>query len=618
MEQIVLDDHLFHSASADLLSYIEIEPILPMPPFRSIRWRLVAGFTLLTLLTVTLLGVLVLSLMQRYVARQEIAFLQANATALAQQSEPFLTAPARRPALISLAQTAALLGNFDVRILDANEEVVVDSAAPVARAPITWLPAEPGHLPPVAAALWRERVARAGDIDVFVVNSDGISIDRQAQGAPLTDLPAPRLFRIIRQNRDAWGPVLHFDMTDDAAPPPAVTIAAPFTGTLAIPAPPLITVTAAGDVLGASGTTQPRFSFFRNRPLAALLARLWTRPAPQQVITPIQQATDVVGYVELRSTPGVAAQALIELRRLFLLAAAGVSVAAVALGLVMSRSLTAPLQALTTATGAMNAGDLSARVAVQGDDEIGQLAHSFNRMADALETSFADLAAERDALRHFVADASHELRTPITALRTFNELLQEAAAGDPAAQAEFLAESGLQVQRLERITESLLNLSRFDGGLVELDLADVPVAELIDTVVALLRPLAVERSVLLSAAPVATGLTVRCDRQQMERALTNLLENALKFTPAGGRVHVGAGAGAGGVELWVEDTGIGIAPAEQMAIFRRFYRGQNATNGGSGLGLAIVQSIVLAHGGRVVVESVEGQGSRFSLQLSTD
>ncbi|MCB0182807.1 MAG: HAMP domain-containing protein, partial [Caldilineaceae bacterium] len=387
-----------------------------MLSFRSIRWRLVAGFTLLTLLTVTLLGVLVLSLMQRYVARQEIAYLQANATALAQQSEPFLTASSRRTALTSLAQTAALLGNFHVRILDANEEIVADSAVPLAHAPITWLPAKPGPLPPMTAARRQERSTRDGDIAVFVVDGNGISAEQLPQDDPLTNLPAPRLFRIIRQNHNAWGPVLHFELTGDTVPPDAVVAATSFTQTVGIPTPPLIAVAAEESVVDVTGDLARRSTFFRNRPLATLLSRFWTRPWRQQVITPIQQATAVVGYVELSSTPGVAAQALIELRRLFLLAAAGVSAIAVGVGLVMSRGLTAPLQALTTATGAMNAGDLSARVAVQGNDEIGQLAHSFNRMADALEKSFADLAAERDALRHFVADASHELRTPITAL----------------------------------------------------------------------------------------------------------------------------------------------------------------------------------------------------------
>lgn len=596
--------------------------------FRSIRWRLVAGFTLLTLLTVTLLGVLVLSLMQRYVVRQETAYLYQNATALAQQSEPFLTTAARPAELVSLAQTASLLGNFRVRILDTNEDILVDSDMPLAREPITWVLADADRRPPFDASATHEGVGEREEVDLFVLeggttmNQWQVEADAGLAAPPVPALPAgpptPSVLRIIRQSRGSWGPLFHFDIEVGAGERSIQRTAlanATFSQTVTATVPPVVAALPATVALATTTATARQPIRFRDRPLAALLDRLLPFPLRPRVVTPIQQAMDVVGYVELSSTPGVATDALAALRHLFLLAAAGVSVVAVTVGLVMSQGMTAPLQTLTVATTHMNEGNLSARAQIHGDDEIGQLARSFNRMADALEKSFAELAAERDALRTFVADASHELRTPITALRTFNELLQEAAAADPAAQAEFLAESGLQVQRLERITESLLNLSRFDGGLVELELTEVPVAELVDTVVTLLRPVAVERSVALSPISVADDLTVRCDQQQIERALTNLVENALKFTPAGGQVRVGATAVSEGIALWVEDSGIGIAPAEQTAIFRRFYRGQNAPNGGSGLGLAIVQSIVQAHGGRVTVESEEGQGSRFVLML---
>ncbi len=614
-----------------------------MPIFHSIRGRLIAGFTLLTLLTVTLLGLLVLSLMQQYVAHQEVDYLEQNAVALARQSKHYLTASVPPPALASLAHTASLLGNFQVRILDANAEALVDSMQAPPPGQLTWLVATASEPARSSAPRSPEFASDQEALDLFFVTGDRVVPEHLAKeltasvvpdpAAPLPAAPLPpalhpldgalpvqRMLRIIRQNRGEWGPRLHFE---------------PATGS-AIGLTTEETVFWAGDVVthttaagaraltrdGGSPTVRTLPAVAGEgafpavgRPLRNLLLRWWSPLPRQQVTMPIQATQGVVGYVELSSTPGIAAEALAALRRLFMWAAAAVSVLAVGVGWVMSRSLTAPLQTLTEATGTMNRGDLSARATVHGNDEIGQLAQSFNRMAAALEQSFADLAAERDALRTFVADASHELRTPITALRTFNELLQEAAAGDPAAQAEFLAESGQQVQRLERITDSLLNLSRFDGGLVELELTEVPVTELLESVIALLRPLAVERSVALVVASIDGSLTVRCDQQQIERALTNLVENALKFTPEGGQVCVGATAGPASVDIWVEDTGIGIAPAEQTAIFRRFYRGQNATNGGSGLGLAIVQSIVQAHGGHVLVTSEAGQGSRFVLTL---
>jgi signal transduction histidine kinase len=235
-------------------------------------------------------------------------------------------------------------------------------------------------------------------------------------------------------------------------------------------------------------------------------------------------------------------------------------------------------------------------------------------MAGRLEASFSDLAAERDALRRFIADASHELRTPITALRSFNELLQGPAAGDPAAQAEFLAESRVQLDRLEWVTRNLLDLSRLDAGLIELDHALHDAGELIEAAACGFWAMAREKAIDLTVRPPACPVAVRCDRARMELAVSNLLDNALKFTPAGGRVEIGADGRDDVVRLWVRDSGPGIEPEDLPRIFERFYRGQGDGQG-SGLGLAIVQSIVQAHGGQIWVEGEPGAGSLFSIHL---
>jgi two-component system sensor histidine kinase BaeS len=301
--------------------------------------------------------------------------------------------------------------------------------------------------------------------------------------------------------------------------------------------------------------------------------------------------------------------------RALLLAAVGASALAVIVGLLVSRGLTAPLRSLTTAAGQMSGDDLSARAPIHGKDEIGQLARQFNQMADHLETSFAELATERDALRRFIADASHELRTPITALKTFNELLQGPAADEPLIRAEFLVESQKQLNRLERITHSLLDLSRLDAGLVHLDLADHPVGELMETATATFKSLAQKKGVSLSIQEPRSQVMLRCDRARIESVLCTLLDNAVKFTPPGGNVEIGAEQVEETLQLWVQDNGPGIRPDELSHIFERFYRGANSPAEGSGLGLAIVQSVIEAHGGRVSVNSEINEGSRFVIEL---
>ena len=552
----------------------------PMPIFHSIRWRLVASFIVLTLLIVTALGVLVLSAMQRYVVAQETGYLSQNAAALAAQSVTILDGSVILPSqLETLAQTASLLGNFRVKFLDAAEQTVVDSGPPLAGSFIAVAAVQPSVDSVAPLTLPVPALAAPALAGVTVIAGE------DGQAIPL----GVDVVRVSREVVGPWGPVLQFQEEVTAVATVPLT-----SSYIAIDTQPYTMAVPAGDRFWTDITAGP-------------VDHLFT------VMSPIQAGQQVVGYVELTSAPGIASQALVALRQLFMGAAAIVALVAVGAGLIVSRTLTAPLHALTLATGRMNDGDLTARAPVQGNDEIGALAGAFNRMATALETSFGALAAERDALRHFVADASHELRTPITALRTFNELLQGRAAHDPVAQVDFLAESGIQIRRLERITENLLNLSRLEGGLVELALETVGVAELVEGVVALLRPLAAERHVAVVIEPIDPTLRLRCDPQQLDRALSNLIENGLKFTPAGGRVQIGAATGPTGVQIWVEDNGIGIAAEEQAYIFRRFYRGQNATNGGSGLGLAIVQRIVEAHGGGLRVTSEEGKGSRFVL-----
>jgi signal transduction histidine kinase len=346
----------------------------------------------------------------------------------------------------------------------------------------------------------------------------------------------------------------------------------------------------------------------------------------RRVITvPVGAANAPLGYVEFSAGPSFAAESLATTRQALILAALGATALAILVGLFVSRSLTAPLRNLTAATDAMSAGNLTIRASVQSQDEIGRLAGQFNHMASRLEASFAELAAERDALRRFIADASHEFRTPITALKNFNELLQGAAAADPAAREEFLLESEQQLQRLDWITQNLLNLSRFDAGLIKLNLTPCDVGTLLTAVESAFKAAAEKKEVALTLNPPHPPLTLSGDQPHLESALCNLLDNAIRFTPVGGRIELGATliieqTKSNLIRLWVKDTGPGIHSDDLPHLFKRFYRGRfsNQTSSqlkGSGLGLAIVQSIVQLHQGQVHASNNDAGGSCFAIDL---
>jgi two-component system sensor histidine kinase BaeS len=382
------------------------------------------------------------------------------------------------------------------------------------------------------------------------------------------------------------------------------------------------------------------------------------------VTVPVADGLEPLGFIELSGAPALGSQALETAYRVLALAAAGALAIAVLAALVVGRSLTEPLQSLAAAATRMGQGDLAARADVRGTREARQLALQFNGMAGELQASFGALAAERDALRRFIADASHELRTPITALKTFNELLRSFPSPDPPRSAarsagprrrwkahlvtasieappwvEFLQESATQIERLERVTHQLLDLSRLDGGLIVLDVGRHDAGDILDSVAEGFHRLAYDAGVGLVVRAPSPPLTVACDRARLETGLSNLVENALKHTPRGGAIELGArigaaehpprvgaaaaGGTAGGVgvphgcelQLWVRDSGCGIEPDDQARIFERFYRGRGARGEGSGLGLAIVQSVAHAHGGFVTVQSRPGIGSTFTIGL---
>jgi signal transduction histidine kinase len=292
----------------------------------------------------------------------------------------------------------------------------------------------------------------------------------------------------------------------------------------------------------------------------------------------------------------------------------------------MALRVTNPLRRLTEASRALAGGDLTSRIpradVRAGSSELAALATQFNAMADQLEASVDMIRRDRDRSRDFLADVSHELRTPIAALLTFNELLTEHAGDDPAARAEFLNSSRIQLERLDWLAQNLLELSKLDSGLVLLDLRPDDLRAAVESAVEQARPAARRRGVALRLDLADTPIRLRHDPQRIGQVVTNLVGNAIKFTEPGGSVDVRVAATAdGGARIEVADTGVGIEPAELPRIFERFYRGSRANEArgsGSGLGLAIVRSIVDMHRGTVEVVSRLGAGTTFTVTLPSD
>ena len=271
--------------------------------------------------------------------------------------------------------------------------------------------------------------------------------------------------------------------------------------------------------------------------------------------------------------------------------------------------LTRRLQALVQSMHTVASGDYQYRHTISGRDELGKLGEELNRLTEQLDRT----ESER---RRFVADASHELKTPLASIRLLSDSIAQNEQMDPETMREFVSDIGGEAQRLQRTTEKLLDLSRLDDK-VPFVPEPVDLKQTALDAIALLRPLALENRVRLRSE-LEEGCVVMGSRDDMARILFNLVENAIKYNVPEGSVLLRLYGREQQVRLSVEDTGIGIPEADRPYIFDRFYRVDKARSreaGGSGLGLSIVHDAVLAQGGSITVEQNKPQGSVFMLSF---
>ncbi len=294
---------------------------------------------------------------------------------------------------------------------------------------------------------------------------------------------------------------------------------------------------------------------------------------------------------------------------ILLIAAMGATAVSLILGYLIARTLTRPLQEMTLATQKIADGDLSQQIPVRSDDELGKLATSFNRMNDQLSQS-------RHHRRQMTADIAHDLRTPLSIILGHTEALSDGVL--PATQETFDILHD-EAQRLERMVADLRTLSLADAGALTMVRRAVAPAALLERTLIAHSPQAQQKKITISLDVPDHLADVYVDPDRMAQVLDNLMSNGLRYTPENGRIQLTASQTQESIQLYVQDNGAGMTPEETAHVFDRFYRAdksrQRQDEGSSGLGLAIARSIVLAENGRIWAESVQGEGTKFVIEL---
>jgi signal transduction histidine kinase len=324
----------------------------------------------------------------------------------------------------------------------------------------------------------------------------------------------------------------------------------------------------------------------------------------------LNTAQGVIGVLLFSSPVQSMMQGLYQLQDqmiLYFLVVAGV---VLIIALIFSRVITKPIAMLTRGIQRMGRGDFSARVAVKGSGELKRLAETFNTMSEKLE-------ALDKSRNQFVSNASHELKTPLATMKILLESLIYQPEMEAELRTEFMTDINKEIDRLSLIISDLLTLVQMDTKNMKLNRQNIRMSDLVRDTIHKLTPMAQKRQQIIQADIQDEG-EMYADGIKLQQVVYNLMENAVKYTPPGGRIQVRLFKTGKDVNITVSDNGPGIPKDDQPHIFDRFYRVDKARSretGGTGLGLSIVKQIVLLHGGNVTVKSEEGQGATFTVEL---
>jgi two-component system sensor histidine kinase BaeS len=514
------------------------------------------NFLGITGLSIIILGIVLLVLLRAYYSGLEVEYLQGAMNLLPPNLLELMKDDSDNAVLQGYMQNAAFLSQTRMRVLDENEEILVDTGPPAGYNLTLGVQAE---------ALTGLDAGEAIAYQPYMILGRGTSNGEE---------------RIV------WEEVLGSGER---------------VLSMTVPRTTATTRTVGESIFGAYPLSLTSFGFDSGGERAGDEVR-----SSQERQIEIQEPGGLVGYIEVSEGPAYGREIIRNVSVGFLIAGAFSVLLAGGVGAWVSRRMSDPLTVLADSTARVAEGDYAIRTEVERQDELGALSRGFNHMASMVEKTVA-------SLRRFVSYAAHEINTPLTALRTNLELARgESSKEDSDRYVQGALE---QVDRLEGMTKSLLDLSRLESGESGERLVSVDLSEMLREESEAYASRAEQKGVSFTLDLPEEGVEIMGRPSQLCRVVENLLDNAVKFTPQGGRVAVGFKVEGAYVEISVQDTGIGVSEGEIPNLFQRFYRAGNAsTYPGSGLGLAIVKSIVDVHGGFVFAESGE-PGLRVSVNL---
>ena len=556
---------------------------------KSIRWQLPLSYGAIALFTTVALGLILLVALRGYYHQQERAYLKSNAQAISATLAPLLEADPPVEALKSQLSSFAFLSQTQVRLLNRDQEVLVDTGIPQNQQELLALSMDIEV--EVEADEARQTVTqtmRVGEQESQYTPFIVIRKTALENLNPVDTLPGTQVeIDLARQAPDELDQGLVVKeaiaiKTNDITELEEIIRQEIELGEL----PGLISSISAGG-------TPYGFGFDANRAGSS-------RRSDQRISYPVYNARGLLlGTIELSNGPAYGDQVLRSVAWGWGMAGGLAIVLAAAVGWRISRRINRPLLQLIEATSRMAEGNLTMRAEeTTNPDEFRTLATSFNQMARQMEETIV-------ALRHFVADAAHELHTPLTALRTNLELASEENQGHCS---NFVERAHSQAQRLERLTNNLLTLSRLETEMTQVKFTTVDLTRLLQESSEYYASQADQAGIVCTFDLPNEAVTIRGNEDQLRQVVDNLMENAIKFTPEGGsvRVRLRRSVDRQSAELSIKNNGIGIPLEDQPHLFNRFHRGRNATPyPGSGLGLAIVNAIVDKHGGQIEVKNLE-------------